>query len=510
MHDTEPRPPAFHLPAPALAAGVISITLVGLFVRLYGLTEYGLWFDEAYHIELVKLPSIWDMLDAVLSNPPSDPLYVLLLRGWVALFGTDAGSVRMLSAICGTATIPATFFLGRFSLGVGAGLGGALFFAISPYGIELGQEAALYSLAALTGTLCLAAGWRWISTGGRRISVYVLLGVIAIYSHYVVAAIIALFAALMLIFIIRDKALGRRWVLANGLILLSWLPWLVALILHWIGADLPRATLQHKTTIDEVLGGLVQFTSGTASLQQGVRRLELAGLASGFVLLAISLLLTSRNGKKGLSVMLLLFGLVYIGPAIVSAASGMWLFVPHFMLFLLPSLFVCLCAFLNFLPRVRTGWVRAACLFVVAGWIAVQSWGIVLFNQLPPHGADGLRELASVLTNENRKNEPVFVRPPALMSMLTQYYEGEIVGLPEDFDLRRVYIPFDPQDWYNRSMGNVENKVKGGASGFWLLYTEVPELDDGGMLFSMLQNRYTMLSERKYPFSNLYHFAVKP
>jgi predicted membrane-bound mannosyltransferase len=54
----------------ALAA----IMLVGLAIRLYGLTSYGIWFDESYHIALVQLPSVGAMLDAVLSNPPSDPL----------------------------------------------------------------------------------------------------------------------------------------------------------------------------------------------------------------------------------------------------------------------------------------------------------------------------------------------------------------------------------------------------------------------------------------------------
>ena len=32
--------------------------------------------------------------------------------------------------------------------------------AVSPYAVEFGQEAALYTLAALTTTAALAAGWR--------------------------------------------------------------------------------------------------------------------------------------------------------------------------------------------------------------------------------------------------------------------------------------------------------------------------------------------------------------
>src|SRR5688500_10379238 len=79
----------------ALAA----VTLLGLAVRLYGLTNFGIWFDEAYHLELVRQPTIPAMLDAVLSNPPSDPLYVLLLRPWVALFGSSDFAIRALSVL---------------------------------------------------------------------------------------------------------------------------------------------------------------------------------------------------------------------------------------------------------------------------------------------------------------------------------------------------------------------------------------------------------------------------
>src|SRR5690349_5049990 len=67
---------------------LVGLMVVGLAVRVWGLTAYDVWFDEAYHVQLVKLPTVGAMLDAILSNPPSDPLYAILLRGWTGLFGT--------------------------------------------------------------------------------------------------------------------------------------------------------------------------------------------------------------------------------------------------------------------------------------------------------------------------------------------------------------------------------------------------------------------------------------
>src|SRR4051794_32377161 len=173
--------------SPAVEAlALLVITACGLGVRLQGLTSYGIWFDEAYHIALVQMPDVGAMLDAVLSNPPSDPLYVLLLRGWVALFGHEDTAVRLLSVLLSTLTIPATYWLGRVLAGPAVGMLGALLLALSPYAVELGQEAALYVLAGLTTTLALAAGWRWRQTGAGG-GLYVALAILAIYSHYVVA-----------------------------------------------------------------------------------------------------------------------------------------------------------------------------------------------------------------------------------------------------------------------------------------------------------------------------------
>jgi 4-amino-4-deoxy-L-arabinose transferase-like glycosyltransferase len=508
MHETERSAPPFNLLTPSVIAGVAAITLLGLAVRLYGLTSYGLWFDEAYHVELVRLPDVWVMLDAVLSNPPSDPLYVLILRPWVALFGPEAGSIRALSVVFGTATIPATFMLGRYALGIAAGLWGALFFALSPYAIELGQEAALYALAALLTTLALAGGWHWARTG-RGMSAYIVAGVLAIYSHYVVAVILMLFAALLLTYLGRDRRERGRWVLANGIVFAAWVPWLVALMLHWLASDLPRAALRHPATPQEVVGALIQFTSGTASLHQGERWLMLAGLASTAVLLLAGWWSGSRAVRHALLLMLALFAVVFAVPAIVSAASGMWLFVSHFMLFLLPALFVCIA---SGMPSIRSAgpvvW-RLAAVGALATWLGVQAWGIVLYNRYPPHGADGLRELAAHVASEHRLDEAVFVTPPALMPTLAQYYKGELTGLPEDFDLRRVYIPYDPSDWHDRSTVIMTATLAApGQQRFWLVYR--PELDGGGRLLSELRERHTLVSEQHYDYADLFLFGVAP
>jgi hypothetical protein len=187
----------------------------------------------------------------------------------------------------------------------------------------------------------------------------------------------------------------------------------------------------------------------------------------------------------------------------------MWLFVSHFMLFLLPSLFVCLATGIDALRPARPSLLRAALVVALAVWLSVQCLGIVLYNRYPPHGADGLRELAARISNERRPGEAVFVTPPALMPTLAQYHTGELTGLPEDFDLRRVYIPYDPVDWHNRSTRLITDSLgEGSANRFWLIYR--PELDDEGRLLAELRERHSLDYQQHYGFADLLLFTVGP
>ncbi|HVF99510.1 MAG TPA: glycosyltransferase family 39 protein [Chloroflexia bacterium] len=493
-------------------AALLSVVLLGFMLRAYGLTAYGIWFDEAYHIRLVTLPTVGEMLRAVLANPPSDPLYVLLLRPWVALFGHNDFSVRTLSVVLSTATLPATYWLGKVAAGRAAGLIAALLLAVSPYAIELGQQASLYVLATLTTTLALAAGLWWRGTGSRgNALLYVAFGIVAIYSHYVVAAILGLFGLLSLSRYSGPRPIARRaWIAGHAAIFAAWTPWLVALSASWIATPVPRATLRNPATVDQVLGALVQYSSGTAALLQRARVPEVLGLLAGGLLLLLGWLAGREARCRALRLISVVSGVIFLLPAVASAATGRWLFVPHFMVFLLPAMFVVFGAGLARMGGGRatggdspTSIGRYMPLGLAAMWLVAQVWGLALFHRYPPHGADGLRELAATLNTATRPGDLVLVTPPALQASLTQYYHDETAGIPGDFDLFNLYPPYDPARWEADSLAAFERHV-GGHTRFWLVYR--PELDEDGEFLAGVRGRYASIEQRRYAFATLYLF----
>jgi 4-amino-4-deoxy-L-arabinose transferase-like glycosyltransferase len=521
----------------ALLAG---ITLLGFGIRLVGLTDHGVWFDEAIYVSYVRLPDVVSMLDALLTSPPCTPLYMLLLDRWVDLFGSGDFSIRFLAVLLSTATLPATYWLGRLLAGSGAGLLGALLLALSPYALELGQEAAPYVLASFTTTLALALGWRWRATG-RGGWWYVLIGVVAGYSHYVFPAILAGFTVLALLPAAGPRRLGRRaWLAGNAAIGLAWLPWLAAMAVYWIASPVPRVALPQLVTEREVIGALVQFSSGSAVLLTSQPVLRVGGLAAGAVLLLAGWLAGASPARRGLRVVIVLSAVIFLAPAVISAATSLWIFVPHFMIFLLPALCVVLAAGVlwligalpssSVLPPEQNNTetfpphpvlsrrervddqptahgprpLRLALgLGVLAVWLAVHAAGVVWDHRYPPHGADGLRELAATLRQEARPGEAVLVTPPVLDPTLRQYYPGTIRGLPSDFNLWQIFIPYEPVRWNADSLAALE--AAGPHVRFWLVY--LPQLDAGGAFLAEVRRRYREVRQEPYPYATLYLFA---
>src|SRR5262249_23971669 len=159
-------------------------------------------------------------------------------------------------------------------------------------------------------------------------------------SHYVAAAILALFAVVAWLPAVGPRPVTRRaWVGINTAIFCTWLPWLVALGLHWLNNPLPRVTLAHRVTPDEVVGALVPFSSGSSALLTDRSLLQAGGLVAGAGLLAAAWQAGRDGGRAStrwvlpgaLRALLAISAAIFFLPAVVSMLSGLWLFVPHFM-----------------------------------------------------------------------------------------------------------------------------------------------------------------------------------
>jgi mannosyltransferase len=215
-----------------------ALAVVAALLRWLDLCEQGLWLDEAFSVWMARQP-VADLLRWIVAIDQHPPLYYLLLNGWLRVAGDGEAAVRSLSALFGTATIPAIYLLTRRLLGVAPAAAAALLLALSPFHVRFAQEARMYTLLTVNATLALGA-LAHLLTGDRRRrwwALFILFSAATLLSHntavlYLLVVNIAMGAAVLLAPQTRGLALPRLrdWLWAQAAILLLWAPWVPAFV----------------------------------------------------------------------------------------------------------------------------------------------------------------------------------------------------------------------------------------------------------------------------------------
>ena len=214
----------------AIAAGLILVAAAAL--RFLYLADKNIWLDEAASWSIVgeSWPEFW----RVVVNDIHPPLYYLLLKGWVGLFGASEVGLRSLSAAAGIATVWFGWRLACRWLAPPVALAAMVWLAVSPHLIFFAQEARMYALATalvLGGSLAYC---RWMESGFRRtgdLALFALSAAAALYVHYFTALWLA---AVWVHFISIQRSQGpassgfstvRAWLIAHVAIAMLYAPW---------------------------------------------------------------------------------------------------------------------------------------------------------------------------------------------------------------------------------------------------------------------------------------------
>jgi hypothetical protein len=134
----------------------VIFTLIGGALRIFLLSNKGLWLDEAFSTWLSS-HNVTDMLYWIVQIDQHPPLYYFLLHYWTSLNGNSPYDLRLLSAILGTATIPIVYLTGKRLCGWAVGLVAALILALSPFNIRYAQEARMYTLLMFNASVAFYA-----------------------------------------------------------------------------------------------------------------------------------------------------------------------------------------------------------------------------------------------------------------------------------------------------------------------------------------------------------------
>src|SRR5713226_6720844 len=234
----------------ATVALPVLLAALALVLRLYGLSDKPLWYDEIVTLNRANLPLAELVIDAL--KQKHYPTYFLLL-GPFASADIDGWMLRFPSALFGAVCVLLVSRLAAEMRGPRTGLGAGLLMALSPFEVQFGQEARSYTL---TSCLVLVAIWGLVRIANRPEAAALpvsrpeaLRGAWVTYTLGTIGALFVqniaipwlLVSNLAMLAIVHHAACERRgllrnWALAQVVILLLWIPALIAMWLANRGA----------------------------------------------------------------------------------------------------------------------------------------------------------------------------------------------------------------------------------------------------------------------------------
>jgi uncharacterized membrane protein len=203
---------------PTFLTGALLVVITGIAaaLRFYQIGKLSFWTDEISTMIYAKL-SLGGLLQLWWKRDPNMDFYYLLVHYWYLLFpSANEAGLRAISAVFSIASIPVVYLLGK-TLGANRkqataiGLVAAFLITINAFHIEYGQELRSYSLvfllAGLSTLLLIKAiehpadsiyrWWLW----------YVLVVVVAVYSHLYTTLILMTQAISLLVLFIGNRQL---------------------------------------------------------------------------------------------------------------------------------------------------------------------------------------------------------------------------------------------------------------------------------------------------------------
>jgi 4-amino-4-deoxy-L-arabinose transferase-like glycosyltransferase len=255
---------------------LVLLLLLAFALRIYRLPQLSLRADEATTVFEASVE--WNELLRSLGKPgPHQPLYLLLLHGWMRLAGNGELAVRYLTLICGVLLLPLVYVLGRRLFPDEppmVALWACLLVAINPLLIWDAQDNRMYPLLAVFN----AASFYWSLSalqhrGGWMCWLgYVASTTLALYTHYLAVFLVltenVVWAVLIWSRPRRWQRIGR-WVTAQAAVALLFAPWMLrtATTVSQYSTDfLPLVQggeMLQRTLVGLSLGRSVGITTGT-------------------------------------------------------------------------------------------------------------------------------------------------------------------------------------------------------------------------------------------------------
>ena len=398
------------------------IVAVGLGLRLYRLSDHGMFVDEVYSVLVATGTGDPELMrfDA------SRPFYFFLLKLWHML-GSDDGWLRLFSVLFGTANIVLLYILGKLAGGARLGLAAALITALSPMEIHYSQQVRMYTLGSclvLSGTYALIKAFETSKKIFLALwAILRLLMVLTLPLTAVLLGIDVLYAAAHL----KDK--DKRPLLplmgiGAAAIAACWAPFLLILLQAQSSPyDSWRSSLDKPNALD-FLTLLVNFTASAIPLQESGGPPIYDFITGTYVLIfpvILALALFYCRKEKTMR-WLALWGLLPLTGLFVYSLFRPPLFITRYSMFTAPFVYLLLAFGWSEIYKLKKyGKYVGICLAIIYG-LAMTSFINYFYNH---QVHEDWRRISAYLTEHERAGDEIIVWNYHSKYLLGYYYKGK-------------------------------------------------------------------------------------
>jgi dolichol-phosphate mannosyltransferase len=407
---------------------MIGIILFAMLLRLPSLGAQSIAFDESY--SLVVGQANWHILfQAILSDGVHPPLFYILHKGALALWGISEFGQRFSAAVFSILSLALGYKTGQVLLNRRVGLFAALLLALNPLHVWLAQEARMYSLLGVLTIISMMAFWQAIHTNRRRawITLTAVNSIIFVLHYFGF-----LMPAIQFIFIVltfrRNHRHLRVWSMVQFIAAIPLLPWLIATASREV-QTFGIGFLVRPTALD------LPFTFW--NLAVGSSNLFWPASVLAITVSGVALINALRpiNPHKEAQ---LLTGLWALLPPVITwlVSQRRSFYADRYLSFVIPGL-ILLFAF-GATRVARSPWP----VLLIGGLVAASGYGLLATHLDPAFKKDNWRGAASYIAQNERPGDVVLLYTTHIRLSFGYYYQGSAPQKPISLNLEQ--FPIEP------------------------------------------------------------------
>jgi len=202
---------------------LIPILFLASFLRIYKLTSDPIWYDEAVSISHAE-----KALGFYFTSPRVNykPVYFLLLKIWLSLFGEGSFGLRLFSVIWGMLSIFLVYKIGKILFDTKVGLISSFLLSISVFHIYHCQQVRHFSFLVFLTLFSVFYFIKFIKKNKISDIFFCTLGNILILNTHPYGLSVCIFEAFFAIFYLKNPS-RRRWFFSQSFLLIFVILWLV-------------------------------------------------------------------------------------------------------------------------------------------------------------------------------------------------------------------------------------------------------------------------------------------